>query len=147
MEEQNKKILEIQVAGKDLDLWKKLKDKLMDKIPILLNNIIDQDQNSMVRDGAKEFFSVFLDPEKRKFSLDNEKIFLEIENSYKSRAEFRKLNAEASAIELQNNIKALKISLGALKVLMIMEQGEEIIIFLKQIDPFLALLERLDHST
>lgn len=149
---EKKKVLEVQVVGKNRELWGELRDKLMMAVTKTLDTVINHENNTSIRDEAKEFASALIDHAKAKLKragLENEKIIAEIDNLYvrreKELAETRKLNAEAKSIEIKNRIKSLKISLGGMKVLMIGQDGEEDLLFIKQIDAFLNVLNSMEE--
>jgi hypothetical protein len=81
--------------------------------------------------------------------LENAKIEAEVLRHYAERekalAEARVKNAEAEKAELANTVKKLKIALGAAKVLLIGEDGDEAALFSLQIDEFLRVLKELDE--
>lgn len=148
---EKKKILKVEVTGKDKKLWQEMRGKLIIAINKSLDTVINQDTNTTVREEAKEFASALLDHAKsklKKAGLENEKLLVEIDNLYFKRekdiAEARKINAEAKSIEIQNTVRSLKISLGGMKVIMMGEKGEEDIVFINQINSFIDVLNSLE---
>ena len=146
-----KKVLEVQITGKDKGLFKQLRGKLVLAISQSLDTVINYEQETTVKEEAKEFASALIDHAKaklKKAGIENEKLLVEIDNLYVQRekeiAETRKLNAEAKAIEIQNRIRSLRLSLGGLKAMMIGEEGEEDLVFMKQIDSFLSVLNAIE---
>jgi hypothetical protein len=140
--------LRIEVSGEDGELWKKLRSKLVQAITNFLEFEIDPIKHSSIKEEAQKFTSALLDYGKSKLNkpgIDNDKTLAEIEEIYgkvqKTRAEARKINAEASAIELQNVIRKLKIALGAARVLMVGSPEAETVLFLKEIESFKQLLD------
>ncbi|NOQ75257.1 MAG: hypothetical protein GQ574_24815 [Crocinitomix sp.] len=153
MDNLKKKYLKVDVAGKSEDLWKKMRVKLIDTVNKFLDTTIDSQNHSSIREEAKEFTTKFLKHAKDKLEragLENEKIVAEIDSLYSSRqresAQTRKLNAEASEIELSVSIKKLKLSLGLTKAILIGDAKNEDIVFAKQIDSFLEMLKEFQVS-
>lgn len=148
---ENKKLLAIEIKGKDPVLWQQLREKFIIAINRSLDTIINAEHNASIRDEAKEFASALIDHAKsklKKAGIENEKLIADVDRLFvqreKQMAEARKINAEAKAIELKNTIKELKLSLGAMKVLMVGEMGEEDLIFTIQIEEFLHSLKSLE---
>lgn len=151
--EKAQKFVKIELEGKDNNLWKNLQSKLIGVINNFLDSVIDHKNESTIREEAKKFTSALLDYGKNKLEkagLDNEKIVAEVDLLYSQKekqfAEARKLHAEADLIELQTNVKKLKIALSSMKLLMIGEANNEEIIFLKQIDVFLQTIKEIEGN-
>ena len=130
--EKAQKFVKIELEGKDNNLWKNLQSKLIGVINNFLDSVIDHKNESTIREEAKKFTSALLDYGKNKLEkagLDNEKIVAEVDLLYSQKekqfAEARKLHAEADLIELQTNVKKLKIALSSMKLLMIGEANNE----------------------
>lgn len=150
MSEKEKKVIKIEVEGEDKVLWKKLKPKLIEAMTKFLDVIIDNENDTTIREEAKKFTSALLDYGKQKLNkagIDNEKTLAEIDLLYSQKekevAEARKIHAEADALEIENTIKRLKLSLIGVKLLMVGENGNEEAIFLKQVDEFLRAIEEM----
>lgn len=148
MDNQQKKYLKVDVSGQSEDLWSNMRVKLINTINKFLDTTIDSKNHSTIREEAKEFTSKLLKHAKDKLEragLENEKIVAEIDSLYSARqrefAQTRKLNAEASEIELSVSIKKLKLSLGLTKAILIGEAKNEDIVFVKQIDSFIQILK------
>ncbi|KOH42628.1 hypothetical protein NC99_45570 [Sunxiuqinia dokdonensis] len=86
----------------------------------------------------------------KKASIENEKLNAEIEEIYtkikKEKAETRKINAVADKINLENQLRAIRISLGSAKALMIGSEDNEDILFIKRIDAFLDVINEIKYS-
>lgn len=142
--------IEISVKGKSEALWPLLKDKLMATINNLLDTVVDQDSNSTIKDEAKEMAGLVVKYAKAKLKnpeIENNKLLAEIDNLYATKnkqiAETRKINAEAQAIELQNKIKSLILSLELSKVILVNSKDEQAIVFLKEVDGFINIMGKL----
>lgn len=145
--ENNEEFIQVNLEGKDKDVWNKLREKFISTIEKSLDIIIDYEKNSTIRDEAKIFATELTKYAKAKLSkagIENEKLISEIELAYtqksKELAETRKINAEASAIEFNNALNNLKLSLLSMKVMMIGGTSQKDILFIKQIDFFLESL-------
>ena len=64
----------------------------------------------------------------------------------KSYTEACKKHAETDTLEFNNKVRRLRLVLGAAKVLMVREEGEEAVIFTAQVMAFLETLEKLTSS-
>lgn len=147
MVNQTKKYLKVDIAGQSQDLWQEMRFKLIDVINTFLDSTLDHQTNNSISDEAKEFTSALLNHAKEKLpkaGIENEKIIAEIDQLYiikqKELAQTRKLNAESSEIEFSLALKKLKVSLGMTKALLIGESQKEDIIFVKQIESFIKVL-------
>ena len=152
-ESQKKKLTKVSVSGADSVLWDKLRNKLIQVLDRSLDTIINYDTGATIKDEAKEFSSAVIQFGKEKLkkaSIENDKINAEIEEIYtkikKEKAETRKINAEADQINLDNQIKAIRITLGSAKALLIGSANNEDILFVKKVDAFLGVLKELKQS-
>lgn len=152
-ESQKKKLTKVSVSGADSVLWNKLRNKLIQVLDRSLDTIINYDTGATIKDEAKEFSSAVIQFGKEKLkkaSIENDKINAEIEEIYtkikKEKAETRKINAEADQINLDNQIKAIRITLGSAKALLIGSADNEDILFVKKVDAFLDVLKELKQS-
>lgn len=146
------KFIEVEVEGKDKKTWQNLKAKLIETINKSLDTVINYDNQSTIRDEAKEFTIALLNHAKAKLNragVENDKIIAEIELTYSQRskelAEARKINAEAQAIEFKNAVNNLRLSLSGMKALLIGENDNTDIVFLNQIDFLLNSISE-NHS-
>jgi hypothetical protein len=152
--EKGTKFLHIEFEGINNEKWYHLRTKFIRALHKTLDTVIDHENSSTFRDEAKKFTTELLHYGKSKLQragLENEEIMAQVDLLYsqkeKELAEARKLNAEAEALEIGNNIRKLKLSIGGMKALMIGETGEEEILFLRQMDQFLELLRDFDGDT
>ncbi len=149
-EEKSKKIARVDVRGKNLDKWARIKPKLMAKIDAFLDFPADHSAGTTVRDEAKQLTSALLDFAKNRLAREGaevQKIEAEISEIYaKERmalAQADKLNAEAEAMRSQNAIKELVAMLALTKAMLVGEEGEEALLLGKQIDVFLDIVKEL----
>jgi hypothetical protein len=145
-EEENKEFVQIRLKGKNAPLWERLRNKFLKKVEDLLDTVINFEDNTSIKDEAKQFSTdliKFAKEKLRKAGYENEKLLAEVEDLYakarKSNAETRKLNAEAREIELKNKLREIKLGLALMKALLTGEPDEESILFLKKIDAFLEV--------
>lgn len=148
-----RKITKISLSGSDPILWEKLRSKLLLVLDKSLDTIINYDTGATVREEAREFTSAFIQYGKdklKKASIENDKLNAEIEEIYtkinRENAEIRKINAEADKINLDNKIRALKISLGSAKALLIGSENKEDILFVKRVNAFLEAINDVNYS-
>jgi hypothetical protein len=147
------KFIRIDLEGVDGEKWYHLRKKFVHAIHKTLDTVIDYDTGGTLRDEAKKFTTELLHYGKAKLQkagLENNELMAQIDLLYsqkeKELAEARKLNAEAEALEIQNNIRKLKLSIGGMKALMMGEAGEEEILFLRQMDHFLEVLRDFEGN-
>ena len=150
MEREGNEFVEVSVQGKSEVLWVALKQKLLASVNSFLDTVIDKNTGNTIKEEAQELTSLLLKFAKDHLSkpgLENQKIIAEIEELYSSRnkkiAETRKINAEAGSIELKNRVNSLKISLGLTKVLMVGSTDENAVVFFKEIDSLLSMIDNL----
>jgi hypothetical protein len=138
-----------QVTGKNPDLWKKLHLKFIAKIEQVIEQLVEEDAaQNWLQEQAREFGTLALDHMKaklRKSGLEAEQIEAEVAKLFAEKervlAEARKTNAEARAIEIQNEVKELRLALGMAKAVLIGEQDEVSIVFGQQIEAMLNALK------
>jgi hypothetical protein len=113
-----------------------------------LNSIIDAHHGTTVRDEAKDITSLMLDSFRSKLQharLENDRAEAEIARFYAEceaiRANARKTNAEAAAIEVGTAVKRLQLALRLAKGLVIGDSGDEAIIFSSQIEAMLEAIK------
>ncbi len=147
------KITEISLSGSNPILWEKLRTKLISVLDKSLDTIINYDTGATIKEEAKEFTSEIIKYGKeklKKVSIENDKLNAEIEEIFtkikKEKAETRKINAEADKINLDNQLRAIKISLGSAKALLIGSESKEDILFIKRVDAFLAVINDIKYS-
>lgn len=146
-------IVRVDVTGKSVVLWGRLRGKLVTAIEGLLNSTLDCNRGTTVREEAKEFTSALLDFAKAKLQMpvvELEKASAEISKLYAERqkelADADKTHAEADAIRLTTQITELRLVLGATKAILVGEEGAEAILLGKQIDVFLEVVRDLSRA-
>lgn len=150
---EKKQFVQVDVRGKTTELWQSLRPKLIQAMNDVLDAVIDTEHGTTVRDEAKQLTTALLDYAKANLArpgLENERIEAEIRRLYGQmeidRAEARKKYAEADALEFNTKVKRLRLALGAAKAFLVGEEGEEAVIFTKQITAFLETLEKFTSS-
>ena len=149
----SKRIIRIEVSGKDKERWYNLRPKLIATINAFLDTVIDTQNESTIRDEAKQFMTALLNNAKSKLEkagIENQKIYAEIDSLYaqkcKDLAETRKLNAEAQGIEIQNKLRVMKFALSATKALIIGSENSEDILFIKEIDSLIEAIKSVENN-
>lgn len=151
MKKDKKEYLEVRVRGKNLAIWKDKRAKLIEKLSLaveeLMDKMIDPINKTTSREEAKQIISLGLNHIKSKLAkpgIENEKILAEIQQVYAKIEEIsvsnRKNLAEAEAQEFKNFINRLEFSLGSTKILLHQDQDEDSVIFIKQLDDWLELI-------
>jgi len=147
MNEHNDKYLQIDVSGKNPDLFKKMREKLLTAVNSFLDTTIHHTDKTSIKQEAQKFKDLALDYGKNKLKksgLENEKLAAEIEETYSQSqlnlAEARVKNAEADAIEFDNATTKMLFKLKMTKVIMAGSSGEEEMFFVKQIDDFIEVV-------
>ncbi|NOT51252.1 MAG: hypothetical protein HOP10_08235 [Chitinophagaceae bacterium] len=146
MSEENDQFISFHVGGKDEVLWKQLRHKLVQAINTFLDTVIEEETQSTIRQELKEFGTAILDYGKQKLKkagIENDKILAEIELLFSER---EKKNAETEAIKFETSLKKLIVAMAGTKVIMRGSAGKEELIFIKQIDDFLAILRDLHNN-
>ena len=151
MNEDSKKLVQVEVEGKNPELWQRLKSKLMVAIEKLLDTEANSDTGTTYRDELKEYKNLAINFGKEKLkrpSIENEKIVAEIDLLYSQRqktlAEARKTNAEAASIETSTTIKKLKIMLLTMK--MLVNENKDEILFIKEAENLLEIVSSINNS-
>ena len=151
--EPRKKLTKVTLTGSDPMLWEKMRSKLLLVLDKSLETVINYETGTTVKEEAQEFTSALIKYGKNKLekaSIENDKLNAEVEEIYtkikKEKAETRKINAEADRINLENRIREIKISLGSAKAMLIGNENNEDIIFIKKIDAFLNVLNDMKYS-
>ena len=152
---QREGIQRVDVTGVAPQLWAKLQPKLIEAIERLLETPVNPATGATVREEGKEIASLAVESLKahlEKNVIANQKNEAEIAEIYerceherekedKTRAETRKLNAEAEEKEIENSLKRLQIALRLTKVMLAGQPGDEALLFGKRIDAYLQALE------
>jgi hypothetical protein len=142
-----KQYVRVDIRGQDPALWGTLRAKLMVAVEDLLNTVVDSERGTTLQDEARQLTSAALDHVRARLAkagLENEKIEAEIQRLYAQiqgdLADARKKSAEADAIEFATAMKRLRVVLGGMRAMLIGEEGDEAIIFGRQIDEFIKVL-------
>lgn len=142
------------VEGGDPRRWDKLREKFSARLRELLDTTVDHRNGKTVRDEAKEFTGALLDFAKAKLSkpgLEAEKTAADIAKTFAERqtqlAVAEKTSQEARSTRIDNDIKELKITLGATRAMIVGDTSEEAILFGKQLDSFLSSLREIAPTT
>ncbi len=150
MEGDTKRILRIDLVGKDENLFQNLRSKLIETVNKVLDASIDVNSNQTVKDELRNLASLGLDFAKSKLAkpgIENDKMLAEIEEKIsvieKNNAETRKLNVEARKLEFDQSLRELTFALRMSKALINLEEGDEAIAFTKQINVFLEAVNSL----
>nr|WP_121269854.1 hypothetical protein [Pedobacter schmidteae] len=137
-------ILKVDVEGNDSAIWEKCKASLMEIVTKILEAQIHKDGKTTA-DEIKRASSNLLDFANAKLerpTIENQKLLTEIDlmlaNESKTRAETRKIDAEAEAIELGNLEKRFRIAIGAATVLAGLEKNQEGLLFCKDLESLIA---------
>lgn len=143
----------VKVRGEANELWAKLRPKLIKTVNDVLDTVIDESREATVRTEAKEFTSALLDFAKqrlRKEGLEAEKIEAEVRKLHADMqmglAEARERHARADHCEFDLKVKKLRLALSLTKAQLIGDEGEEAIVFGRQIDELLKLLKELSAT-
>lgn len=152
MEDRNK-VFKIDLVGVDSSLFANLKEKLISMVNKVLDASVDVNTGLTVREELQKFSSLgiqYAEAKLKKASIDNDRTISQIAESYslieKNKAESRMINATAKALEFEQSLKELSFTLKMTKALIIGNQGEEAIVFTKQIDVFLDVINSLSET-
>jgi len=141
MNEERDPYIQIEVGGKDENMWKRLRPKLLDAINTFLEAAMDNENEIDLRQEAKKFASALYEYRKDRFNSDDfekDKIAAEIELMHSK----KEMNyAQAQSIRFKTTLDKLIIAMAGTKVILIGSRNEEELIFLKQIDEFLFVLK------
>ncbi len=56
----NKEYLKVSISGKNGSIWEKFRERFHEQIERLLDTVVNQDDNTTVRDEAKEFSNALI---------------------------------------------------------------------------------------
>jgi hypothetical protein len=157
---QREGIQRVDVTGVAPQLWAKLQPKLIDAIQQLLETPVNSATGATVREEGREIASLAWEHVKerlRKDIIDNRKSEAEIAEIYerleherekenRTRAETRKLNAEAEAQELDNRMRKLRTILLLAQATLAGQPGEEMLLMGRHIDAYLKAIEDVARS-
>jgi hypothetical protein len=150
MEEKEKRLLRIDLVGKDENLFANLKSKIIKMVDKVLDSSIDKSTDLTLKEELQKFTSLglnYAESKLKKASIENDQIIAEIQEKlslvYKNKAEARKINATARTIEFDQSLKELTFTLKMTKAIIIGEGDDEALAFTKQIDLFLEVIKSL----
>lgn len=152
-EKDEKRLLKIDLVGKDQNLFANLKGKLIKMVDKVLDSSIDVSSDSTVKEELQKFTSLglnFAESKLKKASIENDQIIAEIQEKLsiiqKNKAESRKINATARTIEFDQSLKELTFTLKMTKAIILGEGDDEALAFTKQIDIFLEVIRSLNET-
>ncbi|WP_067151845.1 hypothetical protein [Pseudotamlana agarivorans] len=151
-EKDEKRLLRIDLVGKDENLFANLKGKLIKMVDKVLDSSLDVNSDLTVKEELQKFTSLglnFAESKLKKASIENDHIITEIQEKLsiiqKNKAEARKINATARTIEFDQNLKELTFTLKMTNALILGEGNEEALAFTKQIDVFLEVIKSINE--
>lgn len=156
--EEKKEFLRVDVKGKNTDVWARIRSKFIDQIEYLLNFEINHEDGTSVKDEAKDFVTQTIKFAKEKLKqpgYENMKMLAEIDEIYtKSQlnrtenkikeAEARIKNVEARNAEFQERLRNMKLSMRLSKAMLVKDETEDSIVFLKEIDTLLEIINEFE---
>lgn len=144
------KIVRVDVRGDNMELWARLRPKLLAKIEQALDSVIDHERSSTVREELKQFTSSLLDFARRRLQregLENDKIEAEIAELYAKRtkelSEADLISANADRVRQATAMRELCLQLALTRAMLIGDDSEEAIVFGQQMDAFLDTVRSL----
>jgi hypothetical protein len=147
---EEKKYIEINLAGKDDELWKSTQAKFMKYLNHILDFELDPVSHATVKENLGNFTHDALDYFKSKLNapgINNLKVQAEIEESY-NRIEYQK--QQTRALELDNQkrefdlrMHRIKTVLSLFKALSHKSADGEQLLFIKNLDNFLGTIESM----
>jgi CRISPR/Cas system CMR subunit Cmr6 (Cas7 group RAMP superfamily) len=153
MEVEKKNFVKIDLVGINEKLFGNLRGKLITMIENVLESSIDKETGLTLKEEIDKFTSLginYAESKLKKASFENDKLVSEIKEKYsqieRNKAESRKINAEARAIEFNQKLKELTFTLKMTKTLLIGQKGDEAIAFTKQLDSFLDVIESVRET-
>jgi len=150
---EDKKIVKVDVSGKDDVLFENLRAKLINTFDEILDTTINIETGESIRDETKKLASLalnFAESKLKKASIENYQLIADIDEKYSNieliKAKSRKINAESKQIEFEQKLRKLKLSLKIGKAMIFGREGEEAILLTKQFDLFLEALNDIEAS-
>lgn len=151
-EKDEKRLLRIDLVGKDENLFANLKGKLIKMVDKVLDSSLDVNSDLTVKEELQKFTSLglnYAESKLKKASIENDQIITEIQEKLsliqKNKAEARKINATARTIEFDQSLKELTFTLKMTKAIILGEGNDEALAFTKQIDVFLEVIKSLNE--
>lgn len=151
-EKVKKRLLRIDLVGKDENLFANLKEKLIKMVDKVLDSSLDVNSDLTIKEELQKFTSLglnFAESKLKKASIENDQIIIEIQEKFsliqKNKAEARKLNATARTIEFDQSLKELTFTLKMTKAIILGQGDSEALAFTKQIDLFLEVIRSINQ--
>lgn len=151
-EKDEKRLLKIDLVGKDENLFANLKGKLIKMVDRVLDTSLDVSTDLTVKEELQKFTSLglnYTESKLKKASIENDQIIAEIQEKLsiiqKNKAEARKINATARTIEFDQSLKELTFTLKMTKAIIVGEGNEQALAFTKQIDVFLEVITSINE--
>ena len=151
-EKDDKRLLRVDLVGKDEKLFANLKGKLIKMVDRVLDSSLDVNSDLTVKDELQKFTSLglnYAESKLKKANIENDQILTEIQEKLslieKNKAEARKINATAKSIEFEQSLKELTFTLKMTKAIILGEGNDEALAFTKQIDLFLEVIKSLNE--
>ena len=151
-EKDEKRLMRIDLVGKDENLFANLKSKLIKMVDKVLDSSIDVNSDLTLKEELQKFTSLglnYAESKLKKASIENDQIIAEIQEKLsliqKNKAEARKINATARTIEFDQSLRELTFTLTMTKAIILGEGNEEALAFTKQIDIFLEVIRSLNE--
>jgi hypothetical protein len=151
-EKDEKRLLRIDLVGKDENLFANLKGKLIKMVDKVLDSTLDVNSDLTLKEELQKVTSLglnFAESKLKKASIENDQIITEIQQKLsliqKNKAETRQINATARSIEFDQSLKELTFTLKMTKAIILGEGDDEALAFTKQIDIFLEVIRSLNE--
>lgn len=151
-EKDGKRLLRIDLIGKDENLFANLKGKLIKMVDKVLDSSLDVNSDLTLKEEFQKFTSLglnFAESKLKKASIENDQIITEIQEKLsliqKNKAEARKINATARTIEFDQSLRELTFTLKMTKAIILGEGDDESLAFTKQIDIFLEVIRSINE--
>jgi hypothetical protein len=147
-------LIRIDVTGQSAELWRQMRPKLIKAVADVLEGLApDRDAHETLWEGASELVAGAFDHLKARLAkagLENARIEAEVCKLYaeaeSTLAEARKRRGEAAKQEFDTAVRRLRLALGLTRAQLIGDEGEEAILFGKQIDAMLVALKEVAGS-
>jgi hypothetical protein len=153
MEDESRKFLRVDVRGNSLQLWEQLQTRFFAALNGLLDQVIDFDKGSTLRDEAKELATAAIGHLKArlvKAGLENAEIEARVSKLYAEaeeiHADARKKRAEADAMELATALKRFQLTLRMAKALLVQDDEQSALLISSQIDEMLEAVKALEST-
>lgn len=132
----------------------------MEYINTILDSVVDVKSGTTVKEEIQKIGSLganFVEEKLKKAGIENHKLLSEIEEKYanaekikaearKTDAETRKIDAETRKLKFEQSIKELTTSLKLTKIITLQQNGVDVLVAVKEIDDFIAVLESISGN-